>query len=354
MRTGAYLCNFLILVVASSSFAQTDLLPELHFSDSAEIKQAAPTTVDGSTDKVHYLEQAADHLDAAGLNEEARRLRSQATLLRNQRQLKEKLEALEELQHEIRELYRLTGVGQQIQVDVKLIEFDLEKLETDGVKLCEFNVEAPKCDTCESGVCTKGADYDQAASARKTECGACKQGGPEKLFDERGQFTATGQRLLKAGVLKVIAEPSLITTPGRPANLLTGGEFPIFVPQQAGNTNIEWREYGTRVETITAVMPDGRIRLELQVEASNRDFNNAVNVDGNLVPGLTSRRINTLVLAQPGETTLIGGQGSLQTQEKSKDGHICKMCLTVAVTPTLLSTPPVNPNEPGTESDGHP
>src|SRR5687768_5217279 len=144
MRTGAYLCNFLILVLANTSFAQTDLLPELGLSDSAaEIKRAAPRMADGASDKLHHLEQAADHLEAAGFNDEAQRLRSQATLLRNQRQLKEKLNALHELQQEIRELYRLTGVGQQIQVDVKLIEFDLEKLATDGVKLCEFNVEAP-------------------------------------------------------------------------------------------------------------------------------------------------------------------------------------------------------------------
>lgn len=356
MRTGAYLCSILVLVVASTSYAQTDLLPELSLSDSAaaQIKKAAPRMGDGSSDKVGQLKQAADHLEAAGLNDEAQRLRSQATLLRNQRQLKEKLKALHELQHEIRELYRLTGVGQQIQVDVKLIEFDLEKLATDGIKLCEFNVEAPQCNTCKSGDCSKGTDIDQAASACKTECGACKQEAPKKLFDEHGQFSTTGQRLRKAGVFKVIAEPLLITTPGRPATLLTGGEFPILVPQQAGKTNIEWREFGTRVETVAAVMPDGRIRLELQVEASNRDFNNAVKLAGNVVPGLTSCRINTHVLAEPGETTLIGGQGSLQTQEKSKDGQICKKCLIVAVTPTLLSAPPVNPDESATESDESP
>jgi len=356
MRTVTYLCSILVVVIASTSYAQTDLLLELGLSDAAaaQIKQAAPRMGDGASDEVDHSEQAADHLEAAGLNNEAQRLRSQATLLRNQRQLKEKLQALHELQHEIRELYRLTGVVQQIQVDVKLIEFDLEKLETDGGKLCEFNVEAPKCNTCKSDACSTGADSDQAASACKTECGTCKQPAPEKLFDEHGQFTATGQRLRKAGVLKVIAEPSLITTPGRPANLLTGGEFPILVPQQAGKTNIERCKFGTRVQIVTAVMPDGRIRLELQVEASDLDFNNAVNLDGNVVPALTSRRINTHVLAESGETTLIGGQGSLQTREKSKDGQICRKCLTVAVTPTLLSAPPVNPDKSATESDESP
>ncbi|QDU11914.1 hypothetical protein [Gimesia aquarii] len=331
MRTGTYLCSILFLVFASTSYAQTDLLPDApDLVDSAvQIKQAVPKLVDEASDKVYHLEQAANHLEAAGLNSEAQRLRSQATSLRNQRQLKEKLKALQELQDEIRKLYRLTGVVQQIQVDVKLIEFDLEKLATDGVKLCEFNVEVPKCNSC-------------------------KQEAPEKLFDEHGQFSTTGQRLRKAGVFKVIAEPSLITTPGQPANLLSGGEFPILIPQQSGKTSVEWHEFGTRIESVTAVMPDGKIRLELQVEASHRDFNNAINISGNVVPGLTCRCINTHVLAEPGKTILIGGQRSLQSQEKSKGGKITKKCLTVAVTPTLLSIPKVNPGKSATESDGNP
>lgn len=356
MRTAAYLCSIPVLVVASTAYAQTDSLRNLGLPDSAatQIKQAAPRVRDGSGGKVDHLEQAADHLEAAGHNDEARRLRSQATLLRNQKQLKQKLKALHELQHEVRELYRLTGVGQQIQVRVKLIELDLEKLEEDRVKLREFNVEALKCNNCKSGACSIGTDIDQAASGRKTECGTCKQPEPDRLFDKHGQFTATARRLRKAGILKVIAEPSLMTIPGQPANLLTGGEFPILVPQEAGETNIEWREFGTRVETVTAVMPDGRVRVEIQIEVSHRDFNNAVNVNGSLVPGLTSRRVNTHVLAESGETTLIGGQVALQTQEKCKDRKTCKKCLAVAVTPTLLSVSPVNPDESATESDGSP
>lgn len=356
MRTSTYLCSVLFLVFAGTSYAQTDLPLKPGQADSvtAQIKQVVPKLVDGSSDKVYHLEQAADHLQAAGLKGEAQRLRSQAKSLRNQRQLKEKLKALHELQDEIRELYQQTGVVQQIQVDVKLIEIDLEKLKTDGVKLCEFNVEASKCNTCKSSVGSKGTGIDQAASTRKKECKACKQEAPKKLFNERGQLSTTGQRLRKEGILKVIAEPSLITTPGRPANLLSGGEFPILIPQQSGKTNIDWREFGTRIETVTAVMPDGKVRLELQVEASNQDFNNTVNIRGNVVPGLTCRRVNTQVLAKSGETILIGGQGSLQSQEKSKDGQIVKKCLTVAVTPTLLSVPTVTPDESAKESDENP
>lgn len=356
MRTGTYLCNIFVLVFASTSYAQTDLLPDVPapVNSVTQIKQTVPKLVDGSSDKAFHLEQAANHLEAAGLNDKAQRLRSQASSLRNQRQLKEKLKALHELQDEIRELYRLTGVVQQIQVDVKLIEFDLEKLKTDGVELCEFSIEAPKCNTCKSGLCSKGTDIDQAALASKTDCKKCKQEVPEKLFDEHGHFTTTGQRLRKAGVLKVIAEPSLMTTPGQAANLLSGGEFPILIPQQSGKTSIEWREFGTRVDTVTAIMPDGKVRLELQVEASNRDFNNAVNISGNVVPGLTCRRVNTHVFAEPGETVLIGGQGSLQSQEKSKEGQELKKCLTIAVTPTVLSVPMVNSNESTADSDETP
>src|SRR5690606_7472356 len=42
-------------------------------------------------------------------------------------------------------------------------------------------------------------------------------------------------------------------------------------------------------------------------EVSERDFSNAVNIQGMVVPGITTRRVNTQVEMRFGETLMIGG-----------------------------------------------
>jgi len=63
-------------------------------------------------------------------------------------------------------------------------------------------------------------------------------------------FDAFLDALKAENLLKILAEPELVTTNGRPANMLAGGEFPIQVPQSLGTTTIEWREFGVRLEVM--------------------------------------------------------------------------------------------------------
>lgn len=113
--------------------------------------------------------------------------------------------------------------------------------------------------------------------------------------------------LRNESLLKILAEPELVTTSGRPATILSGGEFPILVPQSLGTVTIEWREFGVRMEAVPVVLGNGRLRLDLAPEVSERDFSNAVTIEGMVVPGITTRRVNTQVEMRFGETLLIGG-----------------------------------------------
>lgn len=132
-------------------------------------------------------------------------------------------------------------------------------------------------------------------------------------------FQGFVEALKEESLLKILAEPELVTTNGRPANLLAGGEFPILVPQSLGTVTIEWREFGVRLEAVPIMLGNGRVRLELQPEVSERDFTNAVQVSGLTVPGLTTRRVNTQVEMNFGQTFIIAGLLSTeQTAETSK------------------------------------
>ncbi|WP_298866204.1 type II and III secretion system protein family protein [uncultured Gimesia sp.] len=139
------------------------------------------------------------------------------------------------------------------------------------------------------------------------------------LVDGSSIFQAFIEALKQEALLKILAEPELVTTSGRPANLLSGGEFPILVPQSLGTVTIEWREFGVRMEAVPIVLGNGRLRLEVQPEVSERDFSNAVQVAGTTVPGLTVRRANTAVEMNFGETMVIAGLiSSRKTAETSK------------------------------------
>ncbi|MDP6444763.1 MAG: hypothetical protein QF805_13295, partial [Pirellulaceae bacterium] len=72
-----------------------------------------------------------------------------------------------------------------------------------------------------------------------------------------------------------------VTTNGRPAMMLSGGEFPILVPQSLGTVSIEWRDFGVRMETVPIILGDGRVSLILDVPT-------LINLAANQTPAATS------------------------------------------------------------------
>jgi pilus assembly protein CpaC len=98
-----------------------------------------------------------------------------------------------------------------------------------------------------------------------------------------------------------------VTTNGTPANLLSGGEFPILVPQSLGTVTVQWKEYGVRLTAVPLLLGNGRVRLNLQPEVSQKDLSNSITTQGLTVPALTTRRVNTSVEMRFGETFMLGG-----------------------------------------------
>jgi pilus assembly protein CpaC len=119
--------------------------------------------------------------------------------------------------------------------------------------------------------------------------------------------------LRQNNLLRVLAEPNLIAMSGQEANFLAGGEFPIPVTQGGGAgaggiaITVEYREFGVRLKMIPVVLGDGRIRLKVAPEVSDLDFTTAVRFNGFVVPGLTSRRVETTVELAEGQTFAIAG-----------------------------------------------
>jgi pilus assembly protein CpaC len=108
-------------------------------------------------------------------------------------------------------------------------------------------------------------------------------------------------------LLKILAEPNLVTISGETATFLAGGEFPVPVPQGFQTVTIEYREFGVRLNFTPVVRGHQRIRLRVAPEVSELDFSNGVQLEGFVIPGLTSRAVETTVELGSGETIAIAG-----------------------------------------------
>ena len=116
--------------------------------------------------------------------------------------------------------------------------------------------------------------------------------------------------LKEEGLLKVMAEPTLITMSGKSANFLAGGEFPIPVPQPSGvgtTITIEYKPFGVGLNFTPTVLSSKKISMQVAPEVSDLDFSNAIQISGFLVPAITTRRVSTTVELPDGQSFAIAG-----------------------------------------------
>jgi hypothetical protein len=223
--------------------------------------------------RLDHLNAAAEHLKAAGLNEEAARILAQAENLRKEttQVLARKRQQAEALQAEIRALEQSIGDAKTIQLTVTCLELD----------------------------------RDFVSELRLP---ASKTGGPSPFVflnrERRAEVDAVLDRLEKDSKVKILAETALVTQNGRPATMLAGGEFPVLSPRGDGSATVEYRAYGTRLETLPSMIDGNRLKLDLAYEQSARDNASRVVVGDQVIPGLTVRRVNSQVEMNFDDTAL--------------------------------------------------
>jgi len=125
----------------------------------------------------------------------------------------------------------------------------------------------------------------------------------------KGSATWTGfiDALKNEGLVKVLAEPTLIAQSGQSADFLAGGEFPIPITNSDGDTEIEYKQFGVGLSFSPKVLQKGKISIQVQPEVSELDYTTAVQSGGVAVPGLTTRRASTTVELGDGQSFAIAG-----------------------------------------------
>lgn len=157
-------------------------------------------------------------------------------------------------------------------------------------------------------------------------------------------------------LLQILAEPNLVTTNGKEASFLVGGEFPVPVLQGGGNSGavtIMFREFGVRLTFTPTIQPSGSIKMYVKPEVSTLDFTNSVTLNGFTIPALSTRKMETNIELGEGQTFMIAGLIDSRVQEsltripglaslpilgnlfKSKDVKKSRTELVVMVTPEI-------------------
>jgi pilus assembly protein CpaC len=115
------------------------------------------------------------------------------------------------------------------------------------------------------------------------------------------------------GLVKTLAEPTLVTMSGDTANFLAGGEFPIPVSQSGGvgggvpTITIEFKQFGISLAFTPTILQDGLINIVVNPEVSSIDPTTTVQLGEIVVPGIKVRRAHTTVELRDGESFTVAG-----------------------------------------------
>eukprot|EP01034_Spumella_vulgaris_P045648 gene45648-56876_t len=135
-------------------------------------------------------------------------------------------------------------------------------------------------------------------------------------FNNRNGNFVTLDAQKRDGLIKVLAEPTIMAISGQEASFLAGGK--IFIPVAQNNNNgqqtitLEEKEFGVAVKFTPTVLNGGLINLKVAPEVSDLNKEGVgitatgVNTTA-ILPSFTTRRATTTVQLRDGQSFAIGG-----------------------------------------------
>ncbi|MEP3482669.1 MAG: hypothetical protein ABJZ55_25725 [Fuerstiella sp.] len=134
--------------------------------------------------------------------------------------------------------------------------------------------------------------------------------GAGSLVLNQTDFDLAISTLKQLNLARSLAEPTLTTLNGQPANFNVGGSFPV--PIVTGQTatglqGVDFQNFGVQLQFLPVVTDGDRVRLTLQASVSTRDEASAAMVGSTSVPGLNSRNFSNTVELREGQTLAVAG-----------------------------------------------
>jgi Flp pilus assembly secretin CpaC len=121
------------------------------------------------------------------------------------------------------------------------------------------------------------------------------------------ELSALLSGLVTEGKARVLAEPTITSISGEPGSFLAGGEFPVPTSNVNGQVNVEFKQFGVRLNLLPTVTERGTIHMQVSPEVSSIDREAGVKVSGFDIPGLRTNRSQAVVEMHDGENFVMSG-----------------------------------------------
>jgi len=201
------------------------------------------------------------------------------------------------------------GLEDTILMKVKIVEFLTSKLRELGIKW-NSTIDGP---TAAGAVDLQSNNLFRGSSSNSIFNSLPLRVNPlQTYFGIATEIKSKINLMVQAGDAFTIAEPTLSTKNGGKAKFLAGGEIPVSTTSAFGQAQIEYKEYGIKLNIAPVADEYGNISANLMTEVSRLDFSTSVNGQ----PGFLTRRTETEVSVKDGQTIVISG---LINQEQSRD-----------------------------------
>ncbi|HEY4439220.1 MAG TPA: pilus assembly protein N-terminal domain-containing protein [Candidatus Elarobacter sp.] len=121
------------------------------------------------------------------------------------------------------------------------------------------------------------------------------------------RLAPTLDALIQEGHARELSAPNLVTTPGQQATFLVGGEVPYAYSTGLGQTSIQFKEYGVKLDMTPTLLANGTVDTKIAPEVSDLDFQSGIQLNGYVVPALKTSKLNTDIVTHDGDSVVMGG-----------------------------------------------
>lgn len=186
----------------------------------------------------------------------------------------------------------------QIKIEVKILEIATDKADKIGVEWANASLGEKGVEIGQAGIFGMGQSFRNGIDGQNFG-----------WFGSYADINARVNLLIKNGDAKVLSQPNIIALSGEKASILIGGEIPVPMNMEDNKVSVEWREYGIKLNIEPTVDSKNNILSKVAAEVSSIDYASALSVStgGINVPALKSRKAETTLQLQSGNTMAIGG-----------------------------------------------
>ena len=199
------------------------------------------------------------------------------------------------------------GGVQQVMLEVRVAEMNRELIRRLGINFSVIGSNGFAVSLL--GGLTSLASFTNPVGGAATVSSVVTSSITQVFGFDTGSLSWTGfvDALKEENLIKVLAKPTLVALNGQEAAFLAGGEFPIPVPQAFGLVTVQFKKFGVGLVFTPNIINSKHISLTVAPEVSELDFQNALRLQGFVVPAITTRRASTTIELADGQSFAIGG-----------------------------------------------